>query len=116
MTNCINSYIKRKNRNESFFQTYIIKILYSLYANYIEFQSKLKISSQTSPTLVNKLAQLNINKIGPSFLLDIRREENNLRENTLKAIWKEAMMNAEKINKSNVNARKDIDKTKEQIK
>ena len=87
-----------------------------MYANYIEFQSKLKISTQTSLTLEDKLAEMNLNKISCSFLLDIRKEEEDFRENTLKAIWKETMLDVDKFKRSNKRTKQKIEKVKEDIK
>ena len=81
-----------------------------MYANYIEFQSKLKISSQTSPTYEDKLAEMNLNKISCSFLLGIRKEEEDFRENTLKAIWKKTMLDVDKFNISNERTKQKIKK------
>ena len=100
----------------------LIKLVYhsQSYTQFKDFKLNLELSSHTSKNLEDDLAVLKARKISADFEMDIRSEEHNFKENTLKAILKEVIVSKDKLKKlearNNKKIKRNIEELKEELK
>ena len=100
----------------------MIKLVYhsQSYTQFKDFTVNLELSSHTSKNLEDDLAVLKARKIKTGFETDIRSEEHNFKENTLKAILKEIIVSKDKLKKlearNNKKIKRNIEELKEDLK